>query len=291
MNKKELLEKVKELRDRVMPGEPTEEELAAWPANESEFSISHGSKKPIHVYRYAPEAMEAPVPLIIDYHGGGFIRGWSKKSGLFCRRMALTHQCIVWDVDYSLAPEDPFPAAVQEAYRAAEYAFRHAEELGIDPSRILLMGHSAGANLAATVCMRTSETKAFRPVGLIMDYPPLDVFSDPASKPQGEEDSAPADANIYNASYCPNGEGRDPYASPVYANQSLLTEFPNTLILTCQYDKLCKEGEHFAAMLIEAGITVTARRFLNSHHGFTIARTDEWEQSTAQIDQFIRQVF
>ncbi len=293
MNKDQLLAAVQPLRAREPAGAPTSQELALYPAQESEFYISAEDGHPIHIYWIAPENMpEHPesVPLVIDYHGGGFIRGWDIRSGFFCRRIALTHQCLVWDVDYSVAPEAPFPTAVRESYQVAAYAFQHAAQLGIDPDKIILMGHSAGANLAATVCMRTSRTHAFRPAGLIMDYPPLDVYTDPASKPREEGDSAPEDANIYNASYCQNGEGRDPYASPVYADQSLLKNFPTTLMITCQLDKLCKEGEHFASMLVEAGITVISRRFVNSLHGFTISRTGEWEDSMELIHGFIRNI-
>lgn len=290
MNREELLAAVRPLRARELMGAPTSEELARYPAQEEEFYIPAEDGHPIHIYRYAP--LDLPrqpegVPLVIDYHGGGFIRGWDIRSGFFCRRIALAHECLVWDVDYSVAPEAPFPTAVQESYQVAAYAFANAARLGVDPRRILLMGHSAGANLAATVCMRTGETHAFRPAGLVMDYPPLDVFTDPASKPQKEGDFAPADANIYNASYCQNGEGRDPYASPVYADLSMLKYFPDTLMITCQLDKLCPEGERFASMLVEAGITVTSRRFVNSLHGFTVSRQDEWEGAMELIHSFV----
>lgn len=292
MTRDQLLAAVEPLRAREPVGTPTPEELAAYPAAQSLFYVPADDGHPIPVYRITPQTMpEHPdrVPLVINFHGGGFIRGWDIRSGFFCRKLALAHQCVVWDVDYRVAPEAPFPTAVLESYRVAAYAFEHARELGIDPARIILAGHSAGANLAATVCMRAGETRAFRPAGLIMDYPPLDVYTDPASKPREEGDSAPEDANIYNASYCQKGEGKNPYASPVFAELSMLKHFPETLMITCQLDKLCREGERFASMLVEAGITVTCRRFVNSLHGFTVSRTDEWQGAMELIHRFIRQ--
>ncbi|MCI8889598.1 MAG: alpha/beta hydrolase [Hungatella sp.] len=290
MTREELFEKVRILREEPSLGEPTKEELQAYDANAGEFYIPGREGHQIHVYRYAPDHLPAQAPLIINFHGGGFIFGWSEKSGLFCSKLALAHECIVWDVDYSVAPEAPFPAAVHESYDVCAYAFDHAGELGIDPKRVILGGHSAGANLAATVCMKLSETHAFCPAGLIMDYPPLDVDTEPFAKEQAEEAMAAERAVIFNASYCPNKEGKDPYASPIYAETSMLTAFPETLIITCQLDNLCKEGEQFAGMLVEAGITVTSRRFLKSSHGFTIGRREEWEDAMELIHGFIKRV-
>lgn len=293
MTRDQLLAAVEPLRAREPVGTPTPEELAAYPAAQTLFHVPADDGHPIPVYRITPQTMpEHPdkVPLVINFHGGGFIRGWDIRSGFFCRKLALAHQCVVWDVDYRVAPEDPFPTAVLESYRVAAYAFEHARELGIDPARIILAGHSAGANLAATVCMKLSETHTFCPAGLIMDYPPLDVDTEPFAKEQAEEAMAAERAVIFNASYCPNKEGKDPYASPIYAETSMLTAFPETLIITCQLDNLCKEGEQFAGMLVEAGITVTSRRFLKSSHGFTIGRREEWEDAMELIHGFIKRV-
>jgi acetyl esterase len=190
-------------------------------------------------------------------------------------------------VDYSLAPENPFPTAVHEAYDVVKYAFDHAEELDIDPARVILMGHSAGGNLAATVCMRAGETGAFKPAGLIAEFFPTDLYTDPAEKTRVEGDMPAEVAKTYNAFYCAGELAKDPYASPAFASEEQLKAFPDTLIMTGGRDSLCFEAEEFALRLSRAGVTVTSRRFVNSLHGFTINRTDEWEDGLKLIENFI----
>lgn len=191
-------------------------------------------------------------------------------------------------MDYSLAPEHPFPKAVHEAYDVVKYAYDHGEELGIDREKIILMGHSAGGNLAVTVCMRAGETRDFRPAGLLAEYFPADLCTDPEKKKRAEGDMPAEVAKAYNAFYCDGENAGNPYASPLFATKEQLRSFPDTLIISAGMDSLCYEDEEFAAKLIQAGVTVTARRFMNSRHGFTVNRTDEWEDALSLTEDFIQ---
>jgi acetyl esterase len=287
MTYEERLARAERMRSGERFGVVTQEELDEFPANQTEFYLDRGNEKPIHIYRIAPETLADHCPMIINFHGGGFIKGRSGKDQLFCSRLALEFRCLVWDVDYSLAPEYPFPEAVHEAYDVVEYAFAHAQELNVDPEQIILAGHSAGGNLAVTVCMKAGETKAFQPAGLIAEFFPADLYTDPADKIRIEGDMPAEVAKTYNAFYCEGEIAKNPYASPAFAREEQLKAFPDTLIMTGGRDSLCFEAEEFAKKLAGAGVTVISRRFVNSLHGFTINRTDEWKDSMKLIESFI----
>ncbi|MBR4579141.1 MAG: alpha/beta hydrolase fold domain-containing protein [Oscillospiraceae bacterium] len=138
----------------------TPEEVAALPGSEKELSIPCGGKS-VRVFEIRPDAeLKSPCTLIINYHGGGYIKGRSDRDKRYCSFLTQELGCVVWDVDYCLAPEEPFPAAVTECHAVAAYAFTHAEELGFDPQRIAPAGHSAGGNLIYGAMLLDAEVKA-----------------------------------------------------------------------------------------------------------------------------------
>ena len=287
MTYEEMVEKAQRMRSRDLFGAVTAEELAEFAAMQIELQLPISDSRTVRVYRLAPQSPPDHCPLIINFHGGGFIKGRQAKDQLFCSKLALQFNCIVWDVDYSLAPQAPYPAAVEESYAVTEYAFAHANELGIDPARILLMGHSAGGNLAAVVCIKACEAGAFKPCGLVMEFCPLDLHTDPATKPRIEGDIPAEVARAYNAFYCSPQAAKTPYVSPLLANDSQLKHFPDTLIVSAGKDSLCFEDEEFAQKLAQAGVWITCRRFENSLHGFTINRTDEWQDAMPLLLGFV----
>ncbi len=287
----EMIARAEQMRSRDLYGAVSPEELRQYPAIQAEFQLASEDGGEVHIYKIMPENRPMGCPMIINFHGGGFIKGRQLKDQLFCSKLALAFQCLVWDVDYSLAPERPYPAAVEESYSVVSYAFAHADELGIDVSRILLIGHSAGGNLAATVCMKASETKAFHPAGLVMGYSPLDLYTDPALKPRVEGDMPAETAKAYNAFYHDSETAKNPYVSPIFADECQLEGFPDTLIFSCGLDSLCYEDEEFAMKLSRSGVNVISRRFKNSLHGFTLNRTEEWEDGMALMFDFIKHHF
>lgn len=262
-------------------GQVKSEELAAFPAEEREIMVpvSEGEAR-VLVYEGGRDSSR---PLIINFHGGGFIAGRSARDELFCRRMACTFNALVLDVDYRLAPQHPYPAAVHECQEVARWAFEKCAELGYDRKKLVLIGHSSGGNLAAGICLK-GEVK---PCCLILDYPPMDLVTDPAEKTRSVCDMSAERARDYNRKYVKPEQAAEPYASPVYAEEEQLQHFPDTLVITAGEDSLAGEGEAFALKLARSGVNVTARRFTESVHGFVINRMCEWKEATGLIEDFI----
>ena len=173
-------------------------------------------------------------------HGGGFIRGRTSNDELFCK---------ILDLDYKIAPDYPFPAAVHEAYRTLRWVYENAAELDIDPKRIVLMGHSAGGNLCIGAIMRSLELGTEIPELLVCEYPPLDIYTDPGEKKTMGKGLPAARARLYNLYYCDRELQKDPYCSPTYAPDEMLLGFPPTLMITGACDDLCNEAEDFALRL------------------------------------------
>lgn len=144
--------------------------------------------------------------------------------------------------------------------------------------------------MAVTVCMKAGETREFQPKGLIAEFFPTDLYTDPVLKTRIEGDMPAETARIYNAFYCEGEAAKNPYVSPLFAEEEQLRGFPETLIMSAGLDSLCFEDEEFAMKLSRAGVPVTCKRFTKSHHGFTINRTDEWEESLSLIEKFMERL-
>jgi acetyl esterase len=241
--------------------------------------------------------MERPerLPLFINIHGGGFILGHPEMDDAYLMNVAEKANVKILNIEYSLAPQFPFPAAVHECYSVVKYAQHHPEELGIDGDRIAVGGHSAGGNLTAAICIQNAATKELRICCAILDYPPLDLYTDAALKPRGKGLVARIFlshrmSRIFDASYCIHKEERkNPLISPVYASREQLAAFPPALVITAGKDSLCAEGERFRDLLVEAGVDVTHRRFEQSPHGFTLSnKADAKEGWQMMIDHLKR---
>lgn len=294
MEREELIKLAEKARAQGAFASLSEGELAALPVKQKELRVpvKEGS---VRVYEFRPDPKnKRSLPMLINFHGGGFIKGRADRDQVYCSNMAARTGALVWDVDYALAPENPFPAAVNECYDIIRYAFSHADELNVDPDRILLIGHSAGSNLAAAACIRAAEeAAAFRPAGMILDYMPADQMKNPLSKLSPQQRGDPkkvARAKMerqYLDFYLKPEEALSPLASPILASEEVLNTFPDCLVISAGEDSLRDECEAFAHKLAASGVTVTLRRFRNSRHGFTINRIDEYQQALALHEQFI----
>lgn len=288
MTREEMIRMAQETRAQVTNAPVSRELLEQYPAVIRECQIPGRDDTMIHCYySESPEHKEHADTLIINFHGGGFIRGRTPNDEVFARRMNHGIGCKVLDVDYKLAPDYPFPTAVHEAYDVTAWAFTHADELGISEDKIILMGHSAGGNLAIGVVMKALEEKLFHPFLLIADYPPLDLYTDPGDKQKMGQGIPAERARLYNLYYCDREEQKNPYASPVYAGDEQLKDFPRTLIMTASTDDLCNEAEEFALRLARLGNEVTLKRFQGARHGFTIYRTEGGDEAVGFIRRYI----
>lgn len=266
-------------------GQVTDQEWEDWPAEVTELAVPT-SQGDARVYAVSAQK-DKDCPLILNFHGGGFIGKHMDRDEFFCRKLANHFHALVLDVDYKLAPEFPYPAATLECWDVANWAYENAVRLGADPDKMILTGHSSGGNLVAGICMRAGQSGAFHPLCAVIDYAPLDLKTDPADKKQSSCDMPASRAQMYNEKYIAPEKAEDPFVSPLLAGQEQLERFPATLVISAGEDRLCEENEEFALRLMRAGVEVTGKRFTDSIHGFVINRMCQWQQATELIFDFI----
>lgn len=288
ISREQMIEMVKDTRTKVTNAPVSKEELEAFPVIMTTLHIPTRVGDAL-VYHSRTEKPEHSDVLIINLHGGGFIRERTPNDELFCRKLNHVVGCQVMDVDYRIAPEYPYPTAVYESYDVIQWLFEHHEEYGVNPQKIILMGHSAGGNLALTAVMRANAEHTFKPLALICEYPPLDLYTDPADKPRRGKGIPAERARLYNLFYCDREHQKEPYASPVYALDEQLTGFPPTLFVTAGMDDLCTEAENIALRMARNGNEITIKRFPGAAHAFTIYRKEGYKEGFELIIKYIRQ--
>jgi acetyl esterase len=208
------------------------------------------------------------LPLLVYFHGGGWTIGDLDTHDVVCRQLANASGCAVLSVDYRLAPEHVFPAAVDDCIAATRYARREAAALGIDASRIAVGGDSAGGNLAAVVAI--AEREAGTPLAFqLLIYPGIDArCGAPSHTSNGQGYLLTADSiAYYRGHYIPDpSQWTDWRASPLLAAD--LRKLPPALVLTAGYDPLRDEGLQYADALSQAGNRVQYICFERQIHGF-----------------------
>jgi acetyl esterase len=170
-----------------------------------------------------------------------------------------------------------------------QYAKEHPDEFGIDPERIAVGGQSAGANFSAGICLMDHDGKQLGLKCLVLNYPPLDVFTEAGLKPQPKGALPVFMCRLFDASYCNDREKRNnPLISPHYASVEQVRTFPPTLMITAFFDSLCGEGEQFRDKLVEAGVDVTHKRF-NVKHGFNLESGADSDESWRMVIEHLKQ--
>jgi len=237
--------------------------------------------------------MDCPqrLPLYVNIHGGGFVLGNAEMDDPFMLALAKNAHVKIISIDYSLAPEYPFPKALNECFAVIKYAKTHSDAFGIDPERIAVGGQSAGGNLSAGVCLMDNDKKQLGVKCIVLDYPPLDIYTEAGSKPLPKGALPVFMCRIFDACYCIDREQRNnPLVSPVYASVDDVRFFPPALVITATFDSLCGEGELFRDKLIEAGVEVTHKRF-EARHGFNLdpgPQTDEsWQMIADHLKRYL----
>jgi len=221
-----------------------------------------GPEGPLGVRVYAPHgsAPDEPLPGLIYFHGGGLVAGNLDTHDPICRSLANASGCRLLSVDYRLAPEYPFPAALADGCAATAWLAAHAPELGIDPRRLGLCGDSAGATLAAVVCQATSAAGAIPLAFQFLLCPITDFAAESESRRslgQGylvDRDTLEHDLKHYLAA---GVERADPRISPLRAPD--LGHLPPTAIHTAEFDPLRDEGQAYAERLKNAGVPTIYR--------------------------------
>ena len=228
-----------------------------------------GGPIPVRLYRGAETAVVATLPVLVFYHGGGWMLGTLDTHDWMCRSIANKAGCAVVSVDYRLAPEHPFPAAYDDAVAAARWVVANAPMLRIDPARVSVGGDSAGGNLAAAVALALRDENKTPLWSQILIYPAVDLALTGDYYGRFTKDVILTDAAMrgFIEKYVPDpAQRRDWRVSPLLA--SSLKGLPPTLILLAGQDPLCAEGEAYAARLAQEGVATTVKRFSGQMHGF-----------------------
>jgi acetyl esterase len=220
---------------------------------------------PVRVY--TPEG-SPPFPIVVFFHGGGWVVGTLDTYDPLCRALAAATPAVVVSVDYRLAPEHRWPAAVEDAYAATEWASRNAAGLGGAQHRLAVAGDSAGGNLAAVVALGARDRGGPAIAFQLLVYPVLDAAGGTASwREYADGYHLTADGmRWYWDHYLGGADGAAPDASPLRA--AFVGGLPPALVIGAEYDILRDEGEAYAARLAEAGVDASASRHAGVVHGF-----------------------
>lgn len=225
----------------------------------------------LRAYRPAGVGKDEILPALMFFHGGGWTIGDLDTHDVVCRQLANGARCAVFSVDYRLAPEHPFPAAVDDCVAATRYVFEHADELKVDRRRVAVGGDSAGGNLAAVVCIHARDHGAPMPAFQLLIYPATDHRGGfPSHQRNGEGYLLTrASMDFFRACYLPREQDwTDWRASPLLAKD--LSRLPPAFVLTAGFDPLLDEGRAFAERLQREGVAVEYKEYEDMVHGFAL---------------------
>jgi acetyl esterase len=246
----------------------------------SSFTTAFGEGPQLHrvenrvIAEHVPVRIYTPsdtigLPVVVYYHGGGWVLGNLDTHDALCRRLASETECVVVAVDYRLAPDAKFPAAFDDCLAATSHVSQHADEFNIDPTRLVVAGDSAGGNLAAAVAIRAAELGSPAVLSQVLIYPVVE--------PNFETESYVAHAEGFGLSrktmmwfweqYLAGKEdATNPYAVPGLATN--LQALPPAHFIIAEHDVLLSEGKSYAKRLQDAGVPTTMRLYTGMIHGF-----------------------
>jgi acetyl esterase len=226
------------------------------------------SEMPARLY-VALGAPQPPQPMLVYYHGGGWVIGDLDTHDSACRFLAEYSGCRVLSVGYRLAPEYPFPIPVEDAVAAFAWAHEHATELGADPERMAVGGDSAGGNLSTALCLQNRDAGNPQPAMQLLLYPVTDAVGGQRSRDTFAEGFLLTrnDMEWFENHYIPDGiDDDEPRASMMRALD--VSGLPPAYVATSGFDPLRDEGEIYAARMREAGVQVVLQRHRDQIHGF-----------------------
>jgi acetyl esterase len=233
---------------------------------------------------------DGPSPLMMYFHGGGYVKGGISESDPFCRRLARTTGNIIVSVAYRLAPENPYPAALDDAYSSTLWVHEHAEELGGTREPFSVCGESAGGNLATVTCLllrhggeaRVDHQILLQPVvDFTLSFPSIDM---PASECLVTREDL---AWYYEQYYGADRDTKDFGVSPIFADD--LSGLPPALIIAAEYDTLRDEAKAYADRLESSGVETRHVCYDRTIHGF-LQMAGLVDEAQAAIDEIARTV-
>ena len=283
---------VQEMRDgmeeraRLTGGEPQ-------PVDQVLSSEVPGPAGPIPVRIYVP-AGPAPKPALVYFHGGGWARGNLDTHDILCRALANGGGCVVVSVDYRMAPEHTFPAAIDDSVAATRWVAEHAEQIGVDPTRLAVGGDSAGGNLAAAVALVLRDEGGPALVHQLLIYPVTDYNLDTRSyldNAEGYNLTREAMRFYWRLYLRDESDAEDQRASPLRARH--FANLPPAFVLTAEYDPLRDEGRAYAERLRDAGTPTVYRDYSGMIHGFVTSAgvIDQGKQAIRDASAALREAF
>ena len=223
----------------------------------------------VRIYVPAVSPAERTLPGLVFFHGGGWVRGSLNSHDILCRSLANGGGCILISVDYRMAPEHTFPAAIDDALAATRWVAEHAAEIGVDASRLAVGGDSAGGNLAAAVALVLRDAGGPPLVHQLLIYPVTNYnFDTPSYADNAEGYMLTREAmRFYWGLYLGDASnGDDQRASPLRARD--FSRLPPATVMTAEFDPLRDEGRAYADRLRSGGTPVTYREYAGMVHGF-----------------------
>ena len=245
------------------------EMLGQGPDVDTDDSAVPGPAGDIPVRIYKPRGAGAGLPVLVYYHGGGWVIGDLDTHDYAARELCVGANCVVVAVDYRLAPEATFPAAVDDSWAALQWVAANAESLGGDPSRIAVGGDSAGGNLSAVMSLLARDAGGPKLAFQLLIYPAVDMeFSRPSSDENADGYVLTKDHMIwFRAHYLRSEADRADFrASPLLAENH--SGLPPALIITAEFDPLRDEGRDYADTLQAAGVAATLSNYEGQVHVF-----------------------
>jgi acetyl esterase len=241
-------------------GEPVAEvENRTIPAN--------GADIPVRIYR--PDNSREPKPVLVWFHGGGWVIGSLDGADYGCRIMTNASGCVVVSVDYRLAPENKFPTPLDDCFGVTKWVAEHADELNVDASRLAVGGDSAGGNLASVVSILARDAGGPDIKFQALIYPVTNCsFDTPSYSENAEGYLLTKDSMVWFWGHYLNNEaeGKSVQASPLCAED--LSNLPPALVITAEFDPLRDEGNAYAKALKAAGVDVQHQQYEGQIHGF-----------------------
>jgi acetyl esterase len=244
----------------------------------------------LRIYRPQTES-EEPLPVLVYFFGGGFVVGSLDTSEAFCRALCSMASCVVVSVSYRLAPENPYPAAVDDCYAAVTWVAQNGSRIGVDGSRIAVAGDSNGGTLAAAVSLMARDEDGPRISAQVLVYPAMRYGADTDSLRENRDPmffngiSVPWFWDLYLAD---PADGDSPYASPLNATDH--SGLPAALMITAEFCPLRDEGRAYAEALALAQVPVEHHQYADLPHGFLsmAAVLDTAREALEGIVDFLR---
>lgn len=224
-----------------------------------------GGELPVRIYR---SGTGSDLPLLLFMHGGGFVLGNLDTHDDLARDLTAGTGCVTVSVGYRLAPEHPYPAATDDCFAALKWAAANARNLGADPAQLVVIGDSAGGNLAAVTSLRARDEAGPPVAAQVLIYPTADLTAPMLPAPDGMfYILSPHTRKFFNESYLGDpAQATLSYVSPGLADS--LANLPPTLLITAEFDPLCAQGEALAQRYSQAGVDVSHTRYDGAIHGF-----------------------